>query len=93
MTTFRVWAPRADRVDVVDGDMRVPMGDVGGGWFEVDAALTDYAFSLDGGPNRPDPRSPWQPEGIDGASRVIDHESFAWTDQSWTGVHLPSAVV
>ncbi len=83
-------------VDVETGD--VDAGDVetggdgtsGGG----DAgAGTDYAFSLDGGPLRPDPRSPRQPDGVDGASRVVDHTSFRWADETWRGLHLPSAVL
>ena len=32
----------------------------------------DYQISLDGGPPRPDPRSRWQPAGVDGPSRWID---------------------
>ena len=93
MTTLRVWAPRAGRVDVVAGDQRVPMAAVDDGWFEAVTEATQYAFSLDGGPPRPDPRSPWQPQGIDGPSRVVDHDRFAWTDQAWKGIDLPTAVV
>ena len=46
-----------------------------GGWFRgpVLAAGVDYAISIDGGPPQPDPRSRWQPEGIDRPSRWIDH--------------------
>ena len=94
MTTFRVWAPRAERVDLeIDGASPVPMVPAHGGWFEAEADATDYAFRLDGGPPRPDPRSPWQPNGVDGPSRVVDHAAFPWTDQAWKGLHLPSAVV
>ncbi len=28
----------------------------------------------------PDPRSPSQPDGVDGPSEVVDHAAFAWTD-------------
>jgi maltooligosyltrehalose trehalohydrolase len=54
-----------------------------------------YAFSIDGGPPRPDPRSAHQPYGVHGPSRVVDHGSFAWSDleRSWHGFHLPSAVL
>jgi maltooligosyltrehalose trehalohydrolase len=65
-------------------------------WWYLDAAVpagTDYGFSLDGGPVLPDPRSPWQPEGTDGPSRTVDHDAFAWSDGSWRGLHLPSAVL
>ena len=98
---FRVWVPRAEAsVDVVIGDDRHPMrpcGGDGGGWWEatVDGAGpgTRYVFSIDGGPGRPDPRSAFQPEGIDGPSELVDHGAFAWTDDGWTGVSLPDAVV
>ncbi|MEY2567987.1 MAG: maltooligosyltrehalose trehalohydrolase [Actinomycetota bacterium] len=96
MTAFRVWAPRAERVElVVDEDRRVPMHATADGWHEAETETETetYAFSLDGGPPRPDPRSPWQPDGVDGPSRVVDHARFPWTDQAWRGVHLPSAVM
>jgi maltooligosyltrehalose trehalohydrolase len=95
-----VWAPRARRsVEVVDGagERRTPLapgprgrwsGDVG--WLGPGG---DYAFSLDGGPGRPDPRSRWQPAGVHGPSRVVDPAAFAWTDGDWAGFDLPSAVL
>src|SRR5262245_6221062 len=54
---------------------------------------SDYGFSLDGGPVRPDPRSAWQPHGVSGLSRLVDHDAFAWTDASWRGLALPGAVL
>ena len=38
---------------------------------------------LDGGAAAPDPRSPWQPDGVHGPSRLVDHAAFAWTDGGW----------
>ncbi|MDQ1401761.1 MAG: maltooligosyltrehalose trehalohydrolase, partial [Actinomycetota bacterium] len=97
MTGFRVWAPNATAVDLVMRAERVAMRGGPSGWFEIDVADVDegidYAFSLDGGPPRPDPRSPWQPEGVDGPSRTVNHSGFPWTDGGWRGVHLPSAVI
>ena len=97
MTTFRVWAPNAREVDVEIAGARMEMAAVDGGWHEVSvegiAPGTDYGFSLDGGPVRPDPRSPWQPYGVDGLSRTVDHDAFAWSDRRWRGLHLPGAVV
>ena len=93
---FEVWAPYAEAVELVMGERRLQMFDEGGGWHaaEVDAdAGTDYGFSLDGGDVLPDPRSPWQPEGPHGPSRVIDHDAFPWTDSEWKGAPLASAVV
>jgi maltooligosyltrehalose trehalohydrolase len=97
MHQFRVWAPRPERVDVVIGERRWPMTAAGGGWREcrVPAAGpgTDYAFSLDGGPARPDPRSAFQPRGIDGPSALVDHDGFAWTDGGWRGTPLAGSVL
>ena len=97
MTEFRVWAPRAMDVEVAAGGRRVPMAAAGGGWYAVDqpdaGPGTDYGFALDGGPVLPDPRSAWQPSGVHGLSRVVDHGTFAWSDGGWRGVHLPSAVL
>jgi maltooligosyltrehalose trehalohydrolase len=97
MHEFSVWAPRPGRVDLVLGVRRLPMNPDSGGWWRLavpDAGPgTDYAFSLDGGPPRPDPRSPCQPEGIDGPSRLVDHAAFGWTDPSWTGLDWPDTVL
>ena len=100
MTEFRVWAPRASKVDLVlRGDERHALdGPDDRGWFsaEVEGAAPgdDYAYSLDGGDPRPDPRSPWQPHGVHGPSRLVDHAAFEWTDAGWDGgVPLAQAVV
>src|SRR5215467_14225091 len=67
------------------------------GWWraEVTAADdgTDYAFRLDGGDPLPDPRSPWQPYGINGVSRTYDHSAFTWTDRGWRGGPLHGSVI
>ena len=96
MTTLRVWAPNATAAEVVTSAGRVPMRSEDRGWFSVEAppeAADGYQFSLDGGPPRPDPRSPWQPDGIDRVSRPLDDGAFTWTDATWHGVHLPSSTV
>ena len=85
---FEVWAPLAGTVDVVLDDTPVAMaGPDDGGWFRAEVAGAgagaDYGFSLDGGPPRPDPRSPWQPVGVHGPSRLVDHGAFPWTDGGW----------
>jgi maltooligosyltrehalose trehalohydrolase len=102
-----VWAPRAEKVDLVlvgDGcrSRRVTMeGPDDRGWFlvpegtELDelASGGSYGFSLDGGECRPDPRSPWQPDGVHGLSRPVDHDAFEWTDGGWTGRPLDGTSV
>ncbi|MGN6796113.1 MAG: malto-oligosyltrehalose trehalohydrolase [Streptosporangiaceae bacterium] len=97
MHEFTVWAPHAGRVDVVADGRRLPMRRSKRGWWAAEASEagpgTDYGFSLDGGPVRPDPRSAWQPGGACGLSRLVDHDAFAWTDASWRGLALPGAVL
>jgi maltooligosyltrehalose trehalohydrolase len=54
---------------------------------------TDYAYSLDGSPPRPDPRSCWQPAGVHGSSRVVAPPGAGSVAEAWRGFHLPSAVL
>ncbi len=94
-----MWVPSGERVELVLTDRRVPMERMAGrvGWWSADvpAAGTGvrYRFALDGGDPRPDPRSPWQPEGIDGPSATVDHDAFAWTDRGWRAGPLASQVL
>ena len=93
-----VWAPRAERVELIvgDGERRPMNGPDEHGWHRADVVLapsTDYGFSLDGGAERADPRSRWQPHGTAGRSRTIDHDTFAWTDQRWHGLPLAGSVI
>ena len=64
------------------------------GWWRVAVEAagpgTDYAFLLDDDPQPyPDPRSEWQPNGVDGASRVVDHQAFHWNDAAWQRIPIP----
>ena len=51
-----------------------------------------YAYRLDGGPERPDPCSLWQPRGLDGPSAVVFPDRFSWTDHDWRGVRQADLV-
>jgi maltooligosyltrehalose trehalohydrolase len=97
MSDFHVWAPNAKSVEAVFGAWRVPLTRDSRGWWSASVgeagAGTDYAFSLDGGNPVPDPRSPWQPYGVHGASRAVDHSAFKWTAQQWQPPPLSSAVI
>jgi maltooligosyltrehalose trehalohydrolase len=94
---FRVWSPKARTVALAVGGTQIPMTARADGWWSAEAASaapgTDYAFRLDGGPPLPDPRSVWQPQGVHGPSRVLDHGAFPWTDGRWQPGPLPSAVL
>jgi maltooligosyltrehalose trehalohydrolase len=52
-----------------------------------------YGFSLDGGEVLPDPRSPWQPDGVHGPSRLVDHSQFSWQASDWLGRQLLGRLV
>lgn len=99
MTHLSVWAPAAATVEVVSPGVPTRALHPGGrpGWWHLDLESLhhgdDYAFSLDGGPPLPDPRSAWQPSGPDGPSRVYDHDTFTWTDTAWRGRPLPGGVI
>jgi len=98
VTLLRVWAPEAARAEVDLSGRRCPMTAAAGpGWWQAEVAAaghgTDYGFRLDGGDPLPDPRSPWQPYGINGASRTYDHSAFAWTDRGWRGGPLHGSVI
>ncbi len=95
---MRVWAPGAGAVDLVAGNRRVPMAgpDDRGWWVAGGVTLAPgerYGFSVDGGPVLPDPRSPWQPDGVHAPSAAVDHRSFSWTDASWVRPGLDGAVI
>jgi len=70
----RLWAPNARRVELLVEDSRAELSRKSDGWWAgpMLAAGDRYAFSVDGGPPRPDPRSRWQPEGVHGWSRWLD---------------------
>ncbi|RQD74401.1 malto-oligosyltrehalose trehalohydrolase [Desulfonatronospira sp. MSAO_Bac3] len=93
---LRVWAPRAQRVDLVtrlDRQLMLPQDN---GWWQAEESPghgEDYSFLVDGEGPFPDPRSPWQPGGIEGQSRRLDHRRFEWSDQGFQPVPLSSAVI
>jgi maltooligosyltrehalose trehalohydrolase len=78
MSTFRVWAPAAERVEVEVNGERTPLTAGEGGFFEGQAPARDgddYVFVCDQRERWPDPCSRWQPEGLHGPSRVVDLEA------------------
>ena len=68
-----------------------------GGWWATDVQNADhgirYAFSIDGSPPRPDPRSKWQPEGIHEPSALLDQSRFQWSDEGWRGMSHRGAIL
>lgn len=97
MQDFSVWAPDPRQVELITGGGRHRMNRALDGWWHLElqgaTSGSRYAFSLDGGPARPDPRSPFQPLGVDGPSELVDHHAFSWRDAGWRGFHLPGSVL
>jgi maltooligosyltrehalose trehalohydrolase len=98
MYLFRVWAPGADQLDVKVKEQSYPLTETEGGWWE--AAVEDagpgseYVYLMNGKEQPlPDPRSAYQPHGVNGPSQVVDHSAFAWTDDAWQARPLQGAII
>lgn len=95
-TRFSVWAPRADKVDLVLGDaVAATLAPVGGGYHEavVEAPPgTRYRYLLDGHGPYADPASRDQPGGVHGPSAVPDARR-AEVPAHWRGVSMAASVV
>jgi maltooligosyltrehalose trehalohydrolase len=91
----KVWAPDAKTVELATKNGETPLHRGDRGWWTSDRSLedgADYQFRVDGD-LLPDPRSPWQPFGVHGPSRHVDHDAFPWSDAHWQARPLSSAVL
>src|ERR1700744_2022687 len=102
MHEFKVWAPRAQTLAVVvngESHEMQPAKNLGGrkDWWTARVASAeagaDYGFVVNCEGPFPDPRSPYQPDGINGLSRLIDQTAFRWTDRGWNARPLSSAII
>ncbi len=97
---FKVWAPKCKRMEIVvfseqgcESKIVSMQREVSVGKTGIFTAIIDdisagflYQYRLNGEHKRPDPRSSWQPEGVDGPSQIINQQAFPWTDQDWHGI-------
>jgi maltooligosyltrehalose trehalohydrolase len=92
---FRVWAPKAGRIDLVleDNTAKNPrqtfrsMEAEEGGFFSGTAnagAGARYRFCVNNN-LYPDPASRFQPDGPHGSSCIVDPMRFKWSDSQWPG--------
>lgn len=90
-----VWAPDAERVELVLQGETAPMTRAGDRWTSDRpvAAGQRYAYLIDGRGPFPDPRSMYQPDGPNGASELVDLRAFSWTDDAWNGAPVQGAVI
>ena len=102
-THFRVWAPKAQRVDLVleDSAAKTPgqtfhaLVPEKGGYFSGSAnagADACYRFRVNDR-SYPDPASRFQPDGPHGPSCIVDPAGFRWTDSHWPGVTLEGQII
>ncbi|MEW6584595.1 MAG: malto-oligosyltrehalose trehalohydrolase [Nitrospirota bacterium] len=100
---FTVWAPLRTVVAIrlVRPEERIiPMEKDSRGYWSASVrdiiAGARYFYRLEherNGPDRPDPASQCQPEGVHGPSQVVDHSCFHWEDDEWKGVKLSKMVI
>lgn len=99
MTPYRVWAPLAKQVSVNIDDESIAMEPIPRleGWWQSSSRAArpgeEYTFAVDDSEGLPDPRSGWQPHGVTGPSRVVDHRAFDWTDGEFQARPLSSALI
>jgi maltooligosyltrehalose trehalohydrolase len=84
-----IYGPDAERLE--------PLQPEPGGYFAGHlpgvGAGARYRYRLDGGDAFPDPASRLQPEGVHGASEVVDPAAHRWRDEGWGGRPLSEMVI
>jgi maltooligosyltrehalose trehalohydrolase len=97
MHTFRVWAPTPGKVEFHFAGRPLPMERRSDGWWFIEIPAgkpgDDYGFVVDGEGPFPDPRSPFQPNGVHGLSRLWDDKNYSWTDQHFQAPPLSNALI
>jgi len=101
--SYRIWAPEKRQVEAriqpaADGGARslllIPEAD--GYHVVIDPqgiAGDRYQYVLDGAGPFADPSSRAQPDGVHGASMVIDHKAYTWQDIGWKSPPLRDLVL
>jgi len=104
-THFRLWAPKAQDVDLVLEESAEknakrafqPLKREADGYFSGTAnvgAGAFYRFRVNKAEHfHPDPASRYQPYGPHGSSCVVDPAQFNWTDANWRGVKMKGQIV
>jgi maltooligosyltrehalose trehalohydrolase len=100
-TLFRLWAPDCADVALELSVSRLKMRAAQDGWHELEVhgagPGTRYKFVVQTREGQtlavPDPASRSNPDGVHGASAVIDPRGFEWTCSGWRGRPWTDAVV
>jgi maltooligosyltrehalose trehalohydrolase len=96
---FAVWAPKHDCIELhLPGNRQefVPMLRDAMGYHRVAVDGLQpgarYLYRFGDSHERPDPASRRQPDGVHGASELVDLRNFEWTDRDWKGLPLEDSV-
>lgn len=91
---FLVWAPLSQSVEIHiiqphERLISMQTGEKGYHSIIIDELAPDYLYlyKLDGGKERPDPASKFQPQGVHGPSQIMNLR-FNWNDKGWAGIEL-----
>ena len=94
-----LWSPQAQSVaiQIEQTGETLPLEQAQYGYWQLKTGkLKDgsrYKFILDDNDPLPDPASLNQPDGVHGASAVVDLNAFNWTDNSWQNPALPDYII
>jgi maltooligosyltrehalose trehalohydrolase len=94
-----VWAPLKNKVTLVatgESSFSLPLEKDEWGYWQLQTSRLKpgdlYRFSIEDEDPVPDPASVSQPQGIHGASEVLDRQ-FNWTDTGWKGIAKEDLVI
>ncbi|MBO0349314.1 malto-oligosyltrehalose trehalohydrolase [Phormidium pseudopriestleyi FRX01] len=98
---FTVWAPTLKEVAVViaaeDEQRAIAMERQAEGYWKATAEGiapgTRYFYRLNDNLMRADPAAHLQPDGVHGASAVVDLKAFSWSDRSWCNLPLSEYII
>lgn len=94
---FVAWAPGKSNLSLIlFGDAAVLPMHFDSGFYVLEAEAspgTRYKFRLPDGREFPDPASRYQPDGVHGASAIVDTSNFRWTDANFGGHSLEQLVI
>ncbi len=96
---FVVWSPKAKilSLKIIAEEKYFDMQEEEHGYWRslIDKIAPDakYFYKIDNELERPDPASNFQPDGVHGASQIVDHNFFEWSDLNWKNIPLKDFIV
>lgn len=96
---FTVWAPFSGEVTLQSAaDQReILMSQDQHGYWNAEVSQVNpgfrYKYSINKNDALPDPASRSQPDGVHGASELVDLGGYAWSDEDWKGLPLSEMII